>query len=190
LLIATINFSMSVCLAALPPAWNNSAPTGLIIMKFDIWVFFENISNNIKFDQSLTSITGTLHKGRYIFWSYLAQFVEWETFQTKVVQKIKTHFLFNNFFWKSCYLRDNVQKYCRAVRTTDDNMRHALCMLDTLGYTKKTHSEYVILIAFPRQQWSHKRASLLGDTYFGCRFKSDLLVYRIILHYFFLVFCS
>jgi hypothetical protein len=31
---------MSVSLSA----WNNSAPTGRIFLKFDIWVFFENIS--------------------------------------------------------------------------------------------------------------------------------------------------
>jgi len=31
-------------------------------------------------------------------------------FQTTVVEKIKTHFKFNNFFRKSCRLRDNVKK--------------------------------------------------------------------------------
>ena len=31
--------------------------------------------------------------------------------------------------------------------------------------TKNTHSEYVILIAFPLQQWLHERASLLRHTY-------------------------
>jgi len=31
---------LSVC----PSAWNNSAPTGRIFMKFDIWEFFENLS--------------------------------------------------------------------------------------------------------------------------------------------------
>ena len=30
---------------------------------------------------------------------------------------------------------------------------------------KNTHSEYVILIAFPLQQWLHDRASLLRYTY-------------------------
>ena len=35
-------------------------------------------------------------------------------------------------------------------------------MLDTYGYT---HSEYVILIAFPLQQWLHERASVLRYTY-------------------------
>jgi hypothetical protein len=31
---------MSICLSA----WNNSVPTGRIVMKFDIWVIFENMS--------------------------------------------------------------------------------------------------------------------------------------------------
>jgi hypothetical protein len=34
------------------------------------------------------------------FWSYLAQFfLEWELFQTRVVEEIKTHFMFCNFFF-------------------------------------------------------------------------------------------
>ena len=34
------------------------------------------------------------------FWSYLTQiFLEWEMFQTEDVQKIKTHFIFSNFFF-------------------------------------------------------------------------------------------
>ena len=34
------------------------------------------------------------------FWSHLAEFfLELETFQTKVVQKIKTHFMFSDFFF-------------------------------------------------------------------------------------------
>jgi hypothetical protein len=32
-------------------------------------------------------------------WQYLAQlFLKWEMFQTKVVEKIKTHFTFHKFF--------------------------------------------------------------------------------------------
>jgi len=33
---ATFRFVMPAC----PSAWNNSAPTGGILMKFDIWIFF------------------------------------------------------------------------------------------------------------------------------------------------------
>jgi len=34
-----------------------------------------------------------------------------------------------------------------------------------------THSEYVILIAFPLQQWLHKRAPILLYTYIACPVK-------------------
>jgi hypothetical protein len=30
-------------------AWNNPTPTGLIFMKLDIWVFFENLSRKLEF---------------------------------------------------------------------------------------------------------------------------------------------
>jgi len=50
-------------------------------------------------------------------------------FQTNVVEKITTHFMFNNFFYEVLSLWDNVGKYCAAGQATDDNMAHAHCML-------------------------------------------------------------
>jgi len=39
-------------------------------------------------------------------------------YQTKVVEKIKTHLLCSiNYFRKSWRIWDNVEKYCRAVYT-------------------------------------------------------------------------
>jgi len=58
-------------------------------------------------------------------------------FQTKVVEKIKTHILcsITFFFWKSCLLWDNVEKYCRAGQDTDQyNTLHINCTLDAWGY--------------------------------------------------------
>jgi hypothetical protein len=49
---ATITFAMSVCLSVSQAAWNNSAPTGQVVMKFGIWAFFENVG---KIQVSLTS---------------------------------------------------------------------------------------------------------------------------------------
>jgi hypothetical protein len=51
--------------------------------------------------------------------------------QTKVVEKINTHFMFNNFFQKFFRLSDNVEKYRRAGQATVNNMVHAHCILDT-----------------------------------------------------------
>ena len=41
----TISFFTSVR----PSAWNNSAPTGRIFLKYDVWVFLENLSRKYKF---------------------------------------------------------------------------------------------------------------------------------------------
>jgi hypothetical protein len=44
-LCLSFRLRLSVCLSA----WNNSAPTERIFMKFDIWVFFESLSRKFKF---------------------------------------------------------------------------------------------------------------------------------------------
>jgi hypothetical protein len=69
--------------------------------------------------------------------SYLAElFAEWEMFQTKVAEKIKTHMLCSMHFLnrKSCPLWDNVEKYGRARQATHDNImlriKDAICMPD------------------------------------------------------------
>ena len=66
------------------------------------------------------------------YWSYLAQLLlEWEMFQTEVVEKTKTHIVCSvTFSLKSYRLWDNVEKYGRAGQATDDNMAHAHYMLD------------------------------------------------------------
>jgi hypothetical protein len=45
---ATITF-LSICLYVRPSAGNDSVPNGRIFMKFDIWVFFENLPRKFKF---------------------------------------------------------------------------------------------------------------------------------------------
>ena len=68
----------------------------------------------------------------------------------KLVEKIKTHFMFNIFFSKIVTLI----RYCRKIRYSQTghrwlyNTAHAHCTLDTLSY--KNYSEYVIHITFPR----------------------------------------
>jgi len=59
-----------------------------------------------------------------------------------------------------------VEKYCIARQSTDDNMVHVYCMLDT--YAKNMPSEYVILIAFSLHQWLHECASMVRYTYTDC----------------------
>ena len=88
-------------------------------------------------------------------------------FHTNIVEKIKK----NTFFpppWISCRLWHNVEKYCPAGEATDDSITR--CMRSACWITKAadTHSEYVMLIAFPLQQWLHEGSSMLCYTYIAC----------------------
>jgi len=51
-----------------------------------------------------------------------------------------------------------VKKYCTAGQATDDSMAHAHFMW--IPKAIDTHLEYVILIAFQRQQSLRKRSSI------------------------------
>ena len=95
----------------------------------------------------------------------------------KFVEKIETQIMCSVtfFFRKSCRLWDNVEKYCRAGQTTDNKIAHAPFMPDVCGY-KYTHSEYVILIAFPLQQWLHKRVLCFVISTLYCPSCSDLTI--------------
>ena len=88
--------------------------------------------------------------------SYLAQFfLEWEIFQTEVVEKIKTHILYPttlSFFLKSCRLWDNVEKYGSAGHATDVYIIWHDPFACWIIKATKTHLESVIFIACPRQQ--------------------------------------
>ena len=78
-------------------------------------------------------------------------------------------------FRKSYRLWNNVEKCGGAKEATDDKiirrMSFARCVkLHARGHTRAhTHTDqYVILIAFPRQQWFRERASTLCYTYTAC----------------------
>jgi hypothetical protein len=122
-------------------------------MNVDITVFFENLSRKYKFHYNRIKITRALHGNQYKFWPYLAQFFsEGGMFQSSVVEKIKIYILCSIFFFqKSCRLWDKVEKYCRA------GWHYGACAL-CAGHHRlqNTHSEFVIFIAFPRQQYLHK----------------------------------
>ena len=129
-------------------ALNNSALIAWIYMKFVM--YFSKISQKIKV--SLKSYKNN----RYFSWLpmyicdsiSLTHFLEWEMFQAKVVEKIKTFILCSvTFSWKSYHLWDNVEKYDRARQTTDDNMIQSVCFACWIIKATDTHSEYVMYSA-------------------------------------------
>jgi len=82
-------------------------------------------------------------------------------FQTKIVEKIKTHILCSITFF--IFENHIVEKYCRVEQATDDNTARAHCMLDTQGY------KYALRLCksycFSLQQCLHERAPLCIYTY-------------------------
>jgi hypothetical protein len=94
-------------------------------------------------------------------WQYLAElFSEWDMFQKKLLEKIKTNFMINNLFLKIVCLWDNVVKYGGDGEATDDNIIWRVHFVCWIIKATNAHSEYVILVAFPRQWWLHLHASL------------------------------
>ena len=70
--------------------------------------------------------------------------------QKKVLEKIKTHFMFNTLlFRKSCLLGDNVERHGTAIHVTRDRWQHNAASTPN---ATDTHSEYVLLIVFLRRQ--------------------------------------
>jgi hypothetical protein len=85
-------------------------------------------------------------------------------FMTRVVEKIKTRFLFINFFFENrnvFYLRRNNFIELDRPQMTIRRMLIA-CWISK---ATKTHSDYVILIVFLLQQWLHERTLMLHSTH-------------------------
>ena len=74
-------------------------------------------------------------------WQYLAQlFLEWETFQRKVVEKIKTHVLWSvTLSRKSRRLWDNVEKYGRDRQYTHDSTKRRMRFVPWITKATDTH---------------------------------------------------
>ena len=115
-----------VCLSVCLSMWNNLTPTGQIFIKFDIWIFFEDLSRNFKFHSSLTRITGTLHD--IISCSFLSGMRSVSDKSCRENQN--THFMFSNFFFENFAVYEIVCKHCSDNQATDDSMMHTHCMLD------------------------------------------------------------
>jgi hypothetical protein len=78
--------------------------------------------------------------------------------------------MFDNFIFprKSCLLLDNGEKYGRSGQATDGNIIRRMRIAFWMAEATNTPSKYVILIAFPLQNWLHERASILRYIYFAC----------------------
>jgi hypothetical protein len=74
-------------------------------------------------------------------------------FPTKAVEKkIKTYFVFNNFFSENCVFCDIMwEKINKTRQATDDNTLRRMRFACWITKATDTYLECVIIIAFPRQ---------------------------------------
>ena len=61
-----------------------------------------------------------------------------------------------------------MEKYDPTRQVPDGNIVRRTLFACWITKATYTHSEYVILITFPLQQWLHERASMLRYTYIAC----------------------
>jgi hypothetical protein len=102
---------------------------------------------------------GTWHKSQYKFLITPRSII---LLKIKVTDKScrenkNTCFVYNNIFWKSCHLWNNVYKYCRFGQATGDDMAPGHCMLDNYGYryTLRIYNTYCFSTATEVAQMYH-----------------------------------
>jgi len=88
-----------VCLSLCLSTWNIVAPTWWIFMKFDIGICFENLLRKFKFHKNRTRIMGALHADKYTFLIISCSILLKIKNVSDENVDIKTHFMFNNFFF-------------------------------------------------------------------------------------------
>jgi hypothetical protein len=79
-----------------------------------------------------------------------------------------THFVFGNFLPKIVPFMRRGKIWYSNRQLRDDNIKQRMCTACWVAQATGTHSEFVTLTAFPRQQWLCERASLLRCTHFAC----------------------
>jgi hypothetical protein len=133
-------------------------------MKFGIWVFFWKAIENIRFI-NMTRITGTLRVDLCTFMiTSLLFLLKLRNVSDKCCRDNKNpHFMFQKVFYLSCRLWNSVANTVESDRLqmTIWRMRIACWM----SKAADTFSEYVIVIAFPLQQFLHERPSLFLCAY-------------------------
>jgi hypothetical protein len=75
--------------------------------------------------------------------------------------KIKTHFMHNNFFFPENRAVYQIMWKNRAGEARNDNIKRRMRFVCWITKATGTDSEFVILVAFPRQQLLRERSSVV-----------------------------
>jgi len=99
---------------------------------------------------------GTLHEDQYTFLITSRSGLKLDMFQTNAVEKIKTHILYSIIYIYIFFSFENRAVYEVMWKKILQRGRKQMAIWRIACWIPKainTHSEYVILIAFPLQHW-------------------------------------
>jgi hypothetical protein len=119
----------------------------------------------------MNRISGALHERQYKYFVVSRQFLlrTRNVWDKSCRENQNTYFVFSNFF----YFFENLADYEKTWENIVERGRPhvAIRRMRTacrIAKATNTHSQYVILIAFPLQQWLHERPSVSRYTYIAC----------------------
>jgi len=117
-------------------------------MKFEIWVFLENLCRIFKFNENLTRITDTLHEYPSIFITKShSLLLGMRKIPDRLVEKVKTHIVCQITFSRKSYRLWSMWKNIVEPDTPQVGSRR-MCITCWITKAKDTHSEYVMLMLF------------------------------------------
>jgi len=165
---ATTRFVVSVCLFIRPCLFPHTI-TRLPLDWFSLNLIFDYFSKlcrqNTLFRLNMTRITGTFNEDLCTFMTISCPvLLRMRNFADRYCGEYQnTHLMLKSSPppRKSCRLWYNVENCCIAGETTSGNIILRVQSTCWISKTTNTHSEYVILSNFPRQQWLHERGSVL-----------------------------
>jgi len=134
-------------------------------LKF-IWEFSEICRENSRLIKS-DKITETVHEDMCIYDNKSLNYSDNTSSDSdkNCRENQNTQFAFRKFFFRNlCRLWDDVEKHGTSKQTTNGNIIRYIQFPCRINKAKNRHSEFVIHILIPRQQWLRERALILRYT--------------------------
>jgi len=139
---------------------------------WNLILYFENLSWKLKFHYKLRKINGTLQEDQHTFFFYLSRSILLRmrnVSDRNCRENQNAHFVSSNFFFSFEYraVDDVMWKNSEEPGRPQTTIWH-MRIERRITKATNTHSEYVIIIAFPLQKRLHERVPMLRHTHIAC----------------------
>jgi hypothetical protein len=144
------------------------APTRRIFIKFDTSIIFRKAVEEIQVPLKSDNNNGTLHEDRCTFLVISRSIIlRMRNVSNKSYRENQnTHFVCSPFFFENRAVYEIMWKNAVDRGKPPDNTAQARC--SWIPRATNRHTKYVIIAAFPLQQWLQERAPFLRYTYTSC----------------------